>query len=227
MPIPREIRPGQVHVCSPAGPILRVRGSPGRVCCMLCLCVWVQLLRQCLQGAVVIRERPAKSCPWPSRTTATGCRVLRCGTGSMGEQSLPERAVGVLHRHRSLVGPLLWWGAMWGPGRTGSSASVTEGLLRVGFATAAPLARPGVGGLLGNHLCLRLLLLLWAARWVLLTQHPPALQGHRPEGAAGPLALLQRCSEGCCGLLGRWCLPVWLFPLLACPILIPLVALLW
>lgn len=162
------------------------------VCWVLCLCVWAQLLRQCLQGAVAIGERPDKRCCWLSPTTTNGCRVLSCGTGVLGEQSSPQRAVGVLYRHRSLVGPLLRWGTVWGPGRTGSSASGTKVLLRAGLATAAPLARPGVGGLLGNHLCLQPPLLLWAARWVPLTQRPPALQGHRPEEAAGPApALLQ------------------------------------
>lgn len=73
----------------------------------------------------------------------------------------------------------------------GSSASGTKVLLRAGLATAAPLARPGVGGLLGNHLCLQPPLLLWAARWVPLTQHPPALQGHRPEKATCPSAALR------------------------------------
>ena len=225
--IPTEMGPGQVRVCSPASPVLRVRGSPWRVCWVLCLCVWAQLLRQCLQGAVAIRERPAKRCHWPSWTTATGCRMLSRGAGSLGEQSSPQRAVAVLHRHRSLVSPLLRWVTVWGPGRTGSSASGTKVLLRAGLATAAPPARPGVGGLLGNHLCLQPPLPLRAAWWVPLTQHPPALRGHRPEEAAGPLALPQRCSEGCCSSLGRWCLPAWLFPLLACPVLIPLAALPW
>lgn len=51
--------------------------------------------------------------------------------------------------HRSLVVPL-WWGTVWGPGHKGSSASGTGVLLRAGLTTAAPLARPGKGGLAGE-----------------------------------------------------------------------------